>query len=66
MKEKDYDITPSCRFCENAAAIRDGETMICTKKGVVSADYHCRKYAFDPLKRQPRPRPKLIRMEDVE
>ena len=65
MKEKDYDITPSCRFCENAAAIRDGETMLCSKKGVVSADFVCRKYAFDPIKRQPRPRPKPILMEDV-
>lgn len=66
MKEKDYDITPSCRFCEHAAAIRDGQTMLCLKKGAVSADFVCKKYAFDPLKRQPRPRPKLIRMEDAE
>jgi hypothetical protein len=66
MKEKDYDTTPSCRFCEYAAAIRDGETMICAKNGVVSATHLCRKYAFDPLKRQPRPRPKPLKMEDVQ
>lgn len=66
MKEKDYDITPSCRFCEFAVAIRDGETMLCHKKGAVSADFVCKKYAFDPLKRQPRPRPKPITMEDVQ
>ena len=65
MKEKDYDITPSCRYCENAAAIRDGETMLCRQKGVVSADFVCRKYAFDPIKRTPRPRPKPVLMEDV-
>lgn len=66
MKEKDYDITPSCRYCEYGAAIRDGEVMLCTKKGVVSSDFVCRKYAFDPLKRQPRPRPKLMKMEPIE
>ncbi|MBE6638730.1 MAG: hypothetical protein E7616_04655 [Ruminococcaceae bacterium] len=65
MKEKEYDITPSCRYCENAASIRDGETMVCTKKGVVSAGFVCRKYAFDPLKRHPRPRPKLQKLEEL-
>ena len=66
MKDRDYDIAPCCRYCEHAAAIRDGETMLCSKKGVVSAEFQCKKYAFDPLKRKPRPRPKLVRLEDAE
>ena len=66
MKEKDYDITPTCRFCEHAAVIRDGEVMLCAKKGVVSSNAVCKKYSFDPLKRQPRPRPKLQRVEQGE
>jgi len=27
--------------------------MLCEKKGVVDAGYHCRRFCYDPLKRDP-------------
>lgn len=45
-------IARSCCYCANGAKF-DNEQVLCTKKGVVSADGFCRKFCYDPCKRIP-------------
>ncbi len=42
-----------CGLCERASII-DENDMLCRKYGVVSCNYHCRKFEYDPLKRIPK------------
>ena len=42
-----------CRYCEMAHTLQDSDTMLCDKKGLVNAGYHCRNFRYDPLKRVP-------------
>ncbi len=55
--EKDAESTRLCAFCEFATMLptSDGEDadVICVKRGVVRADYVCRKFRYDLLKRKP-------------
>ena len=51
-------IEKSCSYCRFAAPIDDRQ-LLCTKRGVVSADHKCRKFRYDPCKRIP-PRPKAV------
>ena len=46
-------IEKKCCYCENAAAIRDTNGYICKKKGVVSYNFTCKKFVFDPIKLSP-------------
>ncbi|HIY16824.1 MAG TPA: hypothetical protein H9839_05765 [Candidatus Intestinimonas stercorigallinarum] len=48
-------IEPRCAYCTRCAPL-DEETVMCLKKGVMSAADHCRAFRYDPLKRVP-PRP---------
>ena len=48
------DITVSCALCEYANHLQDVNFVLCSKKGVVSADFSCKKFSYDPLKRQPK------------
>lgn len=54
-KKQKYEITRACQYCEFAQPLDDEETMLCHKKGVVSAGYVCRKFKYDLLKRRPAP-----------
>ena len=54
--EKKMD--PRCSYCSRSARL-DDETVMCIKKGVVPAGYHCRGFQYDPLKRVPRVSPPL-------
>ena len=51
MNKKDLDRL--CRCCEFAHALQDEDAMLCEKKGIVNAGYHCRSFRYDPLKRDP-------------
>ncbi len=51
-------IERSCSYCAYGTQIQDGQ-VLCTKKGVVSAQGKCRKFSYDPCKRIP-PRPKAM------
>lgn len=53
------DITPSCSYCTHGKISPNAELILCNKKGVVELDFSCKKFKYDPLKRQPR-RPKSI------
>lgn len=50
----DADLPRVCRFCERAALINDDENVLCSERGIVSSEYCCRKYSYDPLKRAPK------------
>ncbi len=42
----------SCSYCANGTMISDDQ-VLCTKYGVVSVYYKCRKFTYDPCKRTP-------------
>ena len=45
-------IPKSCSTCLFSTALTDHQ-MLCTKHGVISDSYFCRKYKYDPCKRIP-------------
>lgn len=45
-------IERSCQYCAHSAKLNDDQ-MLCTRKGIVSADGQCRKFDYDPFKRVP-------------
>lgn len=49
------DIEPRCAYCERGSVISERE-VICRRKGVVAAEFHCSRFRYDPFKRVP-PRP---------
>ena len=62
MKKKlteEYDICKSCAFCEFASPTLEEDRMLCKRKGVVAAAYHCRHFSYDLMKRAPMRAPRL-------
>ncbi len=47
------DITPVCAYCEHGRQIASTDDVICKKKGIVKANFGCRKFRYTPLKRTP-------------
>lgn len=45
-------IEPSCSYCDSGSRISDTE-VACLRRGIVSAQGSCRKFKYDPLKREP-------------
>lgn len=43
-----------CALCEHGTQLQNVNHVLCRKKGVVLATYRCRKFAYDPLKREPK------------
>lgn len=46
-------IEPKCEYCEYGKRASDGNKVLCTKKGLVDAGFHCPKFLYSPLKRIP-------------
>ncbi|MBP3411817.1 MAG: hypothetical protein J6K89_01005 [Oscillospiraceae bacterium] len=46
------NIEKSCSYCVYAGKMNE-DAYLCTKKGVVAPEHHCRKFKYDPLKRIP-------------
>ncbi|MCQ2407721.1 MAG: hypothetical protein MJ065_04240 [Oscillospiraceae bacterium] len=46
-------IEPKCEYCEFGNRSSDGNKVLCTKKGMVDAEFHCPKFQYSPLKRIP-------------
>ena len=42
----------SCVYCMHGVQLNENE-FLCTRKGIVSAEYSCRKFEYDPCKRVP-------------
>ncbi len=48
-------IEPQCAFCEFAEIRKGSDVVVCRKAGGVMQLYSkCKKYKYDPLKRQPK------------
>ena len=59
------DMEPSCAYCRHGSQINI-EKVACFKYGIVSLYGACRKFVYDPLKRQPeRPRKFHVRLDEV-
>ena len=56
----DKKITPACEYCEHGRETSEYNMILCSKKGVVSPYFRCRKFRYDPLRRIPK------RDEDVK
>lgn len=65
-QEAERELPRYCRFCQHATELAGGETMLCQKKGVVSAEYQCGRFTYDILKREPKRVTKDVRLEYVE
>ena len=46
------NIEPSCSYCLHGSRISDTD-VACLKRGIVSSAGQCRKFVYDPLKRDP-------------
>ena len=57
------DMDPRCVYWEKGQQIHERE-VACVKRGVVPAEYHCRAFRYDPLKRVP-PRPAALDTEKL-
>ncbi|MCC8069099.1 MAG: hypothetical protein LIO71_05040 [Ruminococcus sp.] len=47
------EISPKCEYCEFGTRSKGNSKILCTKNGLVSADYSCNKFIYSPLKRIP-------------
>lgn len=45
-------ITRSCTYCQHGTAMEQDQ-ILCSKRGVVSTFYSCRKFRYNPCKRIP-------------
>lgn len=63
------DVEPCCAYCIHSAYV-DDESIICVKKGIMKSWGKCRRFEYDPLKRQPeapsKPMTKGFKEEDFE
>ena len=66
MKKRDNDCQKVCLNCENATILQSDDNLLCKYKGIVSEDYFCRKYIYDPLKRQPKPKNEIPKLSEEE
>ena len=46
------DIEPRCVYCARGCRVNEKE-VLCKKRGIVSPEYHCRSFRYDPLLREP-------------
>ena len=50
--KKDNRYDHCCYCCEYASELIGGDSYICKKKGVVSPEFACSSFIFDPLKKE--------------
>ncbi len=46
------DIEKNCAYCLHAGKVGE-DKYLCSRKGIVAAENHCRRFKYDPLKRKP-------------
>ena len=49
----DKHIDPKCDYCRFGKRAKDGNKVLCEKRGLVDANYSCSKFLYSPLKRIP-------------
>lgn len=55
MAKTKHEINKVCACCELAETLNNKDIVLCSLKGVVSGGYCCKKFIYDPLKREPSP-----------
>lgn len=66
-KRKDNPDTPRmCLYCEKATVINDDEHVLCSFHGIVNKEFKCKKFAYDPLKRVPKPMPPMPKLSEED
>lgn len=53
-------IEPRCEYCESGKRAKDGDKVLCSRKGLVNAGDHCPKFVYSPLKRIPVKQMKMV------
>lgn len=59
-------IVPSCAYCSKGSLSADKLSVMCIKKGIVSADYSCRRFKYDPLLRIPKIPPEIEKFTEED
>ena len=49
----DKSIEPKCDYCQFGKRAKDGNKVLCEKRGLVECNYSCGKFTYSPLKRIP-------------
>lgn len=57
-RDQTLDIIRTCASCEYASLLHLTDQVLCSRRGIVNADFSCRRFSYDPLKRKPKPFPK--------
>ena len=52
-KYVDKNIQPKCDYCQFGKRAKDGDKVLCEKRGLVDASFSCGKFTYSPLKRIP-------------
>lgn len=52
-------LEPRCAYCSRGSMAPTGTEFLCPVKGLVQSNFSCKKFDYDPLKRQPKNGPKL-------
>ena len=52
-------ITPACEYCQLGKDTADGAMVLCSRVGIVSPYYRCKKFIYSPVRRKPKSLPKL-------
>ncbi len=60
------EVAKVCIYCENATVIADEENVLCSLCGIVNKEFCCKKFAYDPLKRVPRPMPPMPKLTEED
>lgn len=53
-------IEPRCEYCEYGKRAKDGDKVLCSRKGLVNSGDHCPKFTYSPLKRIPVKQMKMV------
>lgn len=53
-------IEPRCEYCEHGKRAKDGDKVLCSRKGLVNSGDHCPKFTYSPLKRIPVKQMKMV------
>lgn len=49
----DKHMAPKCDYCQFGRRAKDGNKVLCEKRGLVDCNYSCNKFVYSPLKRIP-------------
>ena len=65
--EEEQERPQRCGCCVFASELHDADQVLCRKRGAVDADFCCRRFRYDALKRVPRrlPAPEGLHPEDI-